>query len=150
VRALLQRVSKASVSIDGKTRSRIGPGLLILLGVEEEDTMEDVLHLTYKITRLRIFDDQAGKMNLPITDVFGNVMVISQFTLFASTKKGNRPSFTRAARPEFAKMMYDFFVKQLEKELSITIATGSFGSRMKVSLANEGPVTILLDSKSPE
>lgn len=150
MRILIQRVKEASVSIDGKIKSKIGAGLLILAGVEADDTIDDILYLTYKITRLRIFSDENGKMNLPITDTMGKVMVISQFTLFASTQKGNRPSYTRAAAPEFARMMYEFFVKQLEKELSIKIATGTFGADMKVALVNDGPVTIWMDSKNKD
>lgn len=122
-----------------------------MLGVEDADTVDDIQYLTYKLTRLRIFNDEEGKMNLPITDLVGaKVMVISQFTLFASTQKGNRPSFTRAARPEFARMMYEMFVLQLEKELSTPVATGIFGADMKVSLVNDGPVTIIMDSQNKD
>lgn len=150
MRILIQRVKEASVSIDGKVKGKIGTGLLILAGVEADDTVDDILYLTYKITRLRIFNDENGKMNLPITDTMGKVMVISQFTLYASTQKGNRPSYTRAAAPEFARMMYEIFVKQLEKELSMKIATGTFGADMKVALVNDGPVTIWMDSKNKD
>lgn len=151
MRLVIQRVSDASVSVEGQVKGKIGKGMVILLGIEDADTIDDMLYLTYKLTRLRIFSDDDGRMNLPITDVLGaKVMVISQFTLFASTKKGNRPSYTRAARPEFAKMMYELFVKQLEKELSTPVATGVFGADMKVSLVNDGPVTILMDTANKE
>lgn len=139
------------MTIEGKVHGKIGRGLVILLGVEDADTVDDIQYLTYKITRLRIFGDDEGKMNLPITDLVGaRVMVISQFTLFASTKKGNRPSYTRAGQPEFAKMMYEMFVLQLGKELSSPIATGVFGADMKVALVNDGPVTILMDSQNKD
>lgn len=147
MRVVIQRVSEASVKIDGKVKSKIGRGLVILLGIEEEDTVDDIQKLTYKINRLRIFGDAEGKMNLSITDIMGQVMVISQFTLFASTKKGSRPSFIKAAKPEFARMLYEMFVMQIEKELSTKVATGEFGADMKVSLTNDGPVTIMIDSK---
>lgn len=151
MRVVLQRVSEASVKIDGKVKSKIQQGYVLLLGIEPDDSIKDIEHLTYKITRLRLFNDKKGKMNVPITDLddFG-VMVISQFTLFADTKKGNRPSFTRAARPEFAKLLYEMFVTQIQKELSIPIATGEFGADMKVSLVNDGPVTIILDTKAKD
>lgn len=147
MRVVIQRVSEASVKIDGKTKGKIGRGLLILLGIEADDSVDDIQKLTYKINRLRIFGDAEGKMNLSITDIMGQVMVISQFTLFASTKKGSRPSFIQAAKPEFARMLYEMFVMQLEKELSTKVATGEFGADMKVSLVNDGPVTILIDTK---
>ncbi len=149
MRVVLQRVSEASVKIDGKVKSKIKQGYVLLVGIEPEDSIGDVEQLTYKITRLRLFNDKKGKMNLPITDLddFG-VMVISQFTLFADTKKGSRPSYTKAARPEFAKLLYEMFIFQIQKELSIPIATGEFGADMKVSLTNDGPVTIILDTKT--
>lgn len=147
MRLIIQRVQRASVATQGQIKDKIGPGMLILLGVEEEDTVEDILYLTYKLTRLRIFSDSEGKMNLPITDTLGQVLVISQFTLFAQTQKGNRPSYVRAARPEFARMLYEMFVLQLEKELSTRVATGVFGADMQVELVNDGPVTIWMDSK---
>lgn len=149
MRVVLQRVSEASVKIDGKIKSKIQQGYVLLLGIEPNDSISDIEQLTYKITRLRLFNDKKGKMNLPITDLedFG-VMVISQFTLFADTKKGSRPSYTKAARPEFAKLLYEMFITQLQKELSIPIATGEFGADMKVSLINDGPVTIILDTKT--
>lgn len=147
MRVVIQRVSEASVKIDGKVKAKIGRGFVILLGVETEDTVDDIQKLTYKINRLRVFGDEEGKMNLSITDIMGQIMVISQFTLFASTKKGSRPSFTQAAKPEFARMLYEMFILQLEKELSTKVATGEFGADMKVSLVNDGPVTILIDTK---
>lgn len=147
MRAVVQRVSEACVEINHRVRSSIGTGLLVLLGVEEGDTLEDAVHLAYKIARMRIFNDAEGKMNLSVDDVNGQVMVVSQFTLLASTVKGHRPSFVRAARPEFGRMMYDMFVRQMEKELNIRVATGAFGADMKVHLVNDGPVTILLDSR---
>jgi len=150
MRVVIQRVSEASVKIDGKVKAKIGKGLLIFLGIEDSDGIEDITKLTYKITRLRIFSDEAGKMNLPITDVLGKVLVVSQFTLHASTIKGSRPSFIRAAKPEFARMLYEMFVKQLEKELSIKVGTGEFGADMKISLTNDGPVTIIIDTKNWE
>lgn len=147
MRAVIQRVSEASVKIDGKVKGKIGQGMVILLGIEEGDTVDDITKLTYKITRLRIFADEEGKMNLSLTDIMGKAMVISQFTLFASTKKGSRPSFTRAAKPEFARMLYEMFVMQLEKEISAKVVTGEFAADMKVSLTNDGPVTILIDTR---
>jgi D-tyrosyl-tRNA(Tyr) deacylase len=150
MRVVIQRVSEACVEINNRVRSSIGMGLLVFLGVEEGDTVEDIVHLAYKIARLRIFSDADGKMNLSVDDVNGQVMVISQFTLLASTAKGHRPSFTRAARPEFGRMMYEMFVKQLEKELNIRVATGEFGADMKVSLVNDGPVTIIMDSRQKD
>lgn len=147
MRVVVQRVSEALVKIDGKVKAKIGRGFVILLGIEEEDSVDDIAKLTYKINRLRIFNDDDGKMNLSITDIMGQVMVISQFTLFASTKKGSRPSFIKAAKPEFARMLYEMFILQIEKELSTKVATGEFGADMKVSLTNDGPVTILIDSK---
>lgn len=150
MRVIIQRVSEASVKINGNIKAKIGKGLLIFLGIEDSDGIEDITKLTYKITRLRIFSDEAGKMNLPITDVMGKVLVVSQFTLHASTIKGSRPSFIRAAKPEFARMLYEMFVKQLEKELSIKAATGEFGADMKISLTNDGPVTIIIDTKNWE
>jgi len=147
MRVVIQRVSEASVKIDGKIKGKIGRGFLILLGIEAEDTVDDIQKLTYKINRLRVFEDEEGKMNLSLTDIMGQVMVISQFTLFASTKKGSRPSFIRAAKPEFARMLYEMFILQLEKELSTKVATGEFGADMKVALVNDGPVTIMIDTK---
>lgn len=150
MRVVIQRVSEASVTIGGALKSGIGPGLLILLGVEEADTQEDIQWLCAKISKLRIFNDEAGLMNRSVQDIGGELLAVSQFTLHASTKKGNRPSFIRAARPEFAIPMYEAFVKTLEQESGLPVKTGSFGAEMKVRLLNDGPVTILIDSKTRE
>ena len=150
MRTVIQRVSQASVTIDGIEKSRIGWGLLILLGIETEDTTEDLQWLCKKISSLRIFSDEAGLMNLSIQDIAGEIIVVSQFTLFASTKKGNRPSFLRSARPETAIPLYEQFVETLRQESSRPVKTGEFGADMKVSLLNDGPVTILIDSKDRE
>lgn len=136
--------------IEGIEKARIGAGLLILLGVEHEDTEEDVLWLCKKIAALRIFSDQAGLMNLSVQDMQGEMIVVSQFTLFGSTKKGNRPSFIRSARPETAIPLYEKFVETLRQESGRPVLTGEFGADMKVSLLNDGPVTILMDSKNKE
>lgn len=148
MRVLIQRVSEATVKIDRKITDKIGNGLLLLLGIEPLDEQEDIEWLIKKIIQMRIFDDETGKMNYSILDVKGQILVISQFTLLASTKKGNRPSFTKAARPEIAISLYDTFVQELEK--ITTVSTGVFGADMKVSLTNNGPVTIWLDSKNRE
>ncbi|MEL6141900.1 MAG: D-aminoacyl-tRNA deacylase [Bacteroidota bacterium] len=150
MRALIQRVSEASVTVAEETTGAIGPGLLILLGVEEADNQEDIDWLTGKIARLRIFDDGTGHMNQSITDIDGELLVVSQFTLFASTKKGNRPGFTRAARPDTAIPLYEQFVKTLRIVAGRHVATGKFGADMKVRLLNDGPVTIWIDSKNRE
>lgn len=151
MRIVLQRVTEASVHIDGTEKSKILKGLVLFVGIEEEDSLEDVQYLTFKIARMRIFADPEGKMNLSLADLLGSkVLVISQFTLFASTRKGNRPSFIGAAKPEFAKMMYEMFCIELEKECGSKVLTGVFGADMKVSLVNDGPVTIILDSKLRE
>ncbi|QAA81623.1 D-tyrosyl-tRNA(Tyr) deacylase [Aequorivita sp. H23M31] len=150
MRALIQRVKNASVTIDGNLFSEINHGLLILLGIEEADTQEDIDWLAGKIARLRIFSDENDAMNLSVQDVGGNCMVVSQFTLHANTKKGNRPSFIKAARPETAIPIYKNFVRQLEQETGKTVATGSFGAMMDVALINDGPVTIWIDSKNKE
>lgn len=150
MRTVIQRVSQASVTIDGVEKSSIRAGLLILLGIEHEDTEEDILWLCKKIAALRIFSDEAGLMNLSIQDIGGEMIVVSQFTLFASTKKGNRPSFIRSARPETAIPLYEKFVSSLRQESSCPVKTGEFGADMKVSLLNDGPVTILIDSKNRE
>ncbi len=148
MRVILQRVSEASVTIDGICKSKIGVGLLILLGIEDSDDVTDIEWLCGKITRLRIFNDELGAMNLSVKDVDGNIIVVSQFTLHASTKKGNRPSFIHAAKPEIAIPLYQQFLTQLEKELGKVIQSGSFGADMKVALINDGPVTISIDSKN--
>lgn len=150
MKAVIQRVSKASVSIDGKIKSSIATGLLILVGIEDADSLEDIAWLSAKICNLRIFDDPNQQMNLSVKDIAGEVLVISQFTLMASTKKGNRPSYIKAARPEIAIPLYEKFVAQLEQDLGKTIATGEFGADMKVELLNDGPVTILMDTKNKE
>jgi len=150
LRALIQRVKKASVTIDEKIHSEIGQGLLILLGIEEEDSQEDISWLAGKIARLRIFSDNEGAMNLSVQDVMGDCLVVSQFTLVANTKKGNRPSFINAARPETAIPLYEKFVLQLESEINKKVRTGTFGAMMDVSLLNDGPVTIWIDSKRRE
>ena len=150
MRAVIQRVSKASVKTDEKIKSNINKGLLVLLGVEDSDTDEDIEWLTGKVSRLRIFGDKNGVMNLSIQDVDGDVLVVSQFTLHASTKKGNRPSYIKAAKPDFAIPMYKKFVKQLETELKKPVQTGDFGAMMEVGLVNDGPVTIIIDTKNRE
>jgi len=150
MRAVIQRVSEASVTVEGEKISEIGSGLLILLGVEEEDTQEDILWLSAKIGRLRIFADATGVMNKSIKDIDGEAIVVSQFTLYASTRKGNRPSYMKAAKPEIAIPLYEEFVKQLKSEIGKNIGTGLFGADMKVSLLNDGPVTIIIDTKNKE
>lgn len=150
MRIIIQRVKKADVSISGQIKSHIGKGLLILLGVEEADTYEDIGWLAGKVSRLRIFNDHKGLMNRSIMDVNGEILVVSQFTLHASTKKGNRPSFIRAAKPEFAIPMYEKFVEALSIECSKEIKTGEFGAMMDIMLVNDGPVTIMIDSKARE
>lgn len=148
MKIVIQRVSEASVSISGKVKSKIAKGLLILLGIEEEDATEDIEWLTKKVAQLRIFSDEEGKMNLSIADINGQAIVVSQFTLHASTKKGNRPSYIKAARPETAIPLYEKFVEELGKKLGKTIGTGEFGADMQVNLVNDGPVTIIIDSKN--
>ncbi len=150
MRIVIQRVSEAAVKIDNQIHSEIGLGLLILLGIEEADTVEDIQWLCTKISKLRIFADTNDVMNLSITEVNGEVLLISQFTLHALTKKGNRPSYIKAARPEVAIPLYEKFILLLEKETGKKIKTGVFGADMKVSLINDGPVTIIMDSKNKE
>jgi D-tyrosyl-tRNA(Tyr) deacylase len=150
LRTVIQRVSEASVTIGANVTSRIGEGLLILLGVEDADTQDDIDWLCKKITQLRIFSDEQGLMNLSVQDVGGEMLVVSQFTLHASTKKGNRPSFIRAAKPGFAVPMYEKFVQTLRQVSGLPIGTGEFGADMKVGLVNNGPVTIVIDSKAKE
>ena len=146
--AVLQRVTQASVTIEGAVKGKIGPGLLILLGITHTDAAEDVEWLAKKLVNLRIFGDAEGKMNLALPDMGGDVLLISQFPLHASTTKGNRPSFIEAARPETAIPLYEAVIKALEKELGKPIQTGEFGADMKVALLNDGPVTIIIDSKN--
>lgn len=150
VRAVVQRVSRAAVTIDGRVRGEIGPGLLVLLGVEDADTPEDIEWLSGKIVRLRIFNDDASVMNRSVQEVGGAILVVSQFTLFASTKKGNRPSWIRAARPETAIPLYEAFLARLRADFGGPMTTGEFGADMQVSLVNDGPVTIWIDSKQRE
>jgi D-tyrosyl-tRNA(Tyr) deacylase len=150
MRAVIQRVSEASVTIDGHVKSEIGKGLLILLGIEETDAKEDIDWLAGKVARLRIFDDENGVMNLSVKDIDGDTIVVSQFTLHASTKKGNRPSYIKAARPETAIPLYEQFVTQLETETGKPVGTGEFGAMMEVALVNDGPVTIIIDTKNKE
>ncbi|HET8804620.1 MAG TPA: D-aminoacyl-tRNA deacylase [Aequorivita sp.] len=150
MRVLIQRVKKASVTIEGKIFSEINQGLLIFLGIEAEDTQEDIDWLAGKIARLRIFSDENDAMNLSVQEVNGDCLVVSQFTLHANTKKGNRPSFINAAKPEIAIPLYEKFVLQLENEINKKVKTGCFGAMMDVPLVNDGPVTIWIDSKIRE
>jgi D-aminoacyl-tRNA deacylase len=146
--AIIQRVSEASVKIEGQIKGEIGVGFMVLLGITHTDTQEDVEWLAKKIVGMRVFSDEEGKMNLDLESVEGNILLISQFTLHASTKKGNRPSFIEAARPEIAIPFYEKMILQLENLLGKSIQTGEFGADMKVSLVNDGPVTIMIDSKN--
>lgn len=150
MRLVLQRVSEASVSIEKKIKSAIGPGLLLLVGIESDDKQEDVEWLCKKIVQLRIFNDAEGKMNLSVQDTGGDVLIISQFTLHAQCKKGNRPSFIKAARPEQSIPLYEAFIAEMEKQLGKAVGSGIFGADMKVSLINDGPVTILFDTKNKD
>jgi D-tyrosyl-tRNA(Tyr) deacylase len=150
MRVVIQRVSRASVTIDGQISAVIGGGLLVLAGIEDADTTEDAAWLSAKIANLRIFNDEAGVMNLPVKESGGDILLVSQFTLFAATKKGNRPSYIRASKPEIAIPLYRQLIGCLEKELGKNIFTGEFGADMKVELLNDGPVTIWIDSKSRE
>ena len=150
MRALVQRVTAASVSIDSAIHSSIGPGLLILLGIADTDTPLDIAWLAPKLAKLRVFADAAGSMNLSLLDTGGSALVVSQFTLLASTQKGNRPSFLRAARPEQAILLYETFRDALAHELARPVQTGRFGADMKITLTNDGPVTVWLDSAQRE
>ena len=150
MRALIQRVSSASVQIDNKVFSKIGNGLLVLLGVEDEDSDSDIEWLSSKISQMRIFDDKNDHMNLSVNDINGEVLVVSQFTLHASTKKGNRPSYIRASKPDHAVPMYEAFILQMEDKIQNGVFSGQFGACMQVDLINDGPVTIWMDSKSRE
>jgi D-tyrosyl-tRNA(Tyr) deacylase len=150
MRTVIQRVSEASVLINQQERRSIGRGLMILVGITHYDTTEDITWLIQKISKLRIFADENGVMNLNVNEVFGEVLLISQFTLHASTKKGNRPSYIGAARPEIAIPLYNEFIKQLQLEIQKPILTGEFGADMQVQLINDGPVTIIIDSKNKE
>ncbi len=150
MRVVIQKVTKAGVEIEGKSYASINKGLLVFLGIEHTDTGDDTEWLTGKISRLRVFDDNAGIMNLSVQDVQGEIMVISQFTLHASTKKGNRPSYIRAARPEKAIPMYEDFIRKLEETSGCRVCSGEFGAYMSITLVNDGPVTISMDSKNKE
>lgn len=150
MKAVIQRVAEASVTINGQKTAAIHNGLLILLGIENEDTPEDSNWLVSKIINLRIFGDENEVMNLSVKDIDGDIIIVSQFTLHASTKKGNRPSYIKAAKPEIAIPMYENFISKTESELGKKVQTGEFGADMKVSLVNDGPVTILIDSKNRE
>ena len=147
MRIVIQRVSEANVKIDGNTVGEIKKGLLVFLGIEHVDAEMDADYLIQKLIHLRIFGDDEGKMNLSVSDISGNLLIVSQFTLFADTKKGNRPSFIRSARPEQAIPLYDYFLSQLKKSFSGKIEKGVFGGNMQVELINDGPVTIIMDSK---
>ena len=150
MRAVIQRVSKASVTIDNKIYSQIKNGLLVFVGIEDADTAEDIEWLSNKIVNLRVFNDDNGVMNVSVKDMNGDILTVSQFTLHASTKKGNRPSYIKASKPEFAIPMYEKFIKQLSNDLGKTVGTGVFGADMKVELLNDGPVTIVIDTKNRE
>jgi D-tyrosyl-tRNA(Tyr) deacylase len=150
VRAVVQRVSEARVLIAGTTRAEIKRGLLVLLAIEKPDTSEDIEWLSGKIVRLRVFDDEHGVMNRSVQEISGDILLVSQFTLFASTRKGNRPSYSRSARPEIAVPIYEQFIVRLEADLGKPVPTGVFGAQMQVHLVNDGPVTILIDSKLRE
>ena len=150
MRSVIQRVSHAGITINGMLKSSIGPGLLVLIGIEESDGPEDIEWLSKKIVHLRIFDDEDGVMNRSLIETGGELMLVSQFTLFASTKKGNRPSYIRASKPDTAIPVYEAMIVQLEKDLGKKVQTGVFGADMKVDLLNDGPVTILMDSKNRE
>ena len=148
MRVVLQRVSEASVMIDRNVKSSIEKGFLILVGIEAEDTQEDIEWLCRKIINMRIFGDEDDKMNLSLKDIDGEALIISQFTLHASTKKGNRPGFIKAAKPEVAIPLYEAFIKEFEKQFEKEVGTGEFGADMKINLLNDGPVTIIIDSKN--
>jgi len=150
MRAVIQRVSRAGVTIDGKIHSQIGEGLLVLVGIEDADTTEDIEWLSGKIVNLRIFDDENGVMNVSVADKKAGILLVSQFTLHASTKKGNRPSYIRASKPDIAIPLYENMIRQLSKDLGQPIQTGVFGADMKVELSNDGPVTIVIDTKNKE
>ena len=150
MRAVIQRVSNASVTIDNKIYSQVNTGLLVLLGIEDTDTAEDIEWLSGKIVNLRIFNDDNGVMNVSVKDIDGDILVVSQFTLHASTKKGNRPSYIKASKPEFAVPMYERFLHQLTSDLGKKIYSGVFAADMRVELLNDGPVTIVMDTKNKE
>jgi D-aminoacyl-tRNA deacylase len=150
MRAIIQRVTSASVTIDGQIKARIEGGLLTLVAFEENDALDEITWLSGKLVRLRLFNDDQGVMNRSVQETMGNILVVSQFTLFASTKKGNRPSYSRAATPATAVPLYQSFLRQLAEDLGRPVLAGEFGADMKVALVNDGPVTILIDSKARE
>ena len=150
MRTVIQRVQHCSVTIDGQLKSNIGNGMLVLVGIEDRDTQEDIEWLCKKIANLRIFDDENGVLNRSVIDTGGEVMVVSQFTLHASTKKGNRPSYIHASKPDFAIPMYESFCAEMGLQIGKNVATGEFGADMKIELLNDGPVTILIDSQNKE
>uniref|UniRef100_UPI003217DCE3 D-aminoacyl-tRNA deacylase n=1 Tax=uncultured Draconibacterium sp. TaxID=1573823 RepID=UPI003217DCE3 len=150
MRVVIQKVKEASVTVEDKKISEISKGLLVLVGIENSDTLEDIDYLVKKTTQLRVFDDENGVMNLSVKDVAGDIIVVSQFTLQANTKKGNRPSYIRAARPDFSVPMYEKFVEQMELAMNKKVGTGQFGAMMNVTLINDGPVTIIIDSKQKD
>lgn len=150
MRTVIQRVQHCSVTIDGQLKSNIGNGMLVLVGIEDRDTQEDIEWLCKKIANLRIFDDENGVMNRSVIETGGEVMVVSQFTLHASTKKGNRPSYIHASKPDFAIPMYESFCAEMGLQIGKNVATGEFGADMKIELLNDGPVTILIDSQNKE
>lgn len=150
MRTVIQRVHHSSVTINGEVTARIGKGLLVLIGVEDSDNQDDIVWLSKKILNLRVFDDEAGVMNRSILDMNGEVLIISQFTLHASTKKGNRPSYIKASKPEIAIPLYERFCLEMRNLLGKEVATGEFGADMKIELVNDGPVTIIIDTKNKE
>jgi D-aminoacyl-tRNA deacylase len=150
MRLIIQRVLEAQAKINNNIKSQIRNGLLVFVGIENEDTKEDIVWLSSKLTKMRIFSDENGLMNKTVSDIGGEILLVSQFTLFASTKKGNRPGFTKSAKPEVAIPLYKNFIQQLEIDLNKSISTGEFGADMKISLVNDGPVTIFIDSKNKE
>ena len=150
MRAVIQRVLKASVTIDGKVHAQIGKGLLVLMGIEDADTLDDIQWLSSKIVNLRIFDDAEGVMNESVKAINGDIILVSQFTLHASTRKGNRPSYIKASKPDVAVPLYEKMIQQLSIDLGKKIGTGEFGADMKVELLNDGPVTIVIDTKNKE
>lgn len=150
MRVVIQRVSEANVKVDGEVVGAIDRGLMVLLGIHDDDTMDDIQWISGKLTQLRIFDDADGVMNLSVQDIAGSILLISQFTLYAATKKGNRPSYIAAAKPDKAIPIYEQMILQVTKDLGKPIQTGQFGADMKVSLVNDGPVTIIIDSKNRE
>jgi D-tyrosyl-tRNA(Tyr) deacylase len=150
MRAVIQRVTEAHITINRRDRKQIGPGLVILVGIEESDNLSDIEWLSGKIGRIRIFNDRDGVMNLSVKDVSGDMMIVSQFTLHASTRKGNRPSYIKAAPPDIAIPLYESFINSIQKEVDKSVVTGEFGAYMQVNLTNDGPVTIIIDSKIRE